>query len=100
MVTAGHRFVFRLNEKKKILHAVIKTHVFDRIYTLLHRPSSKALRNYTHSVQINCFVLKKGPYVVTKDSVAGASVSVTQRESKKDNKTADCRKKGGEKLFT
>lgn len=45
---------------------MIKTHVFDRIYTLSPRPSSKALRKCTHSEQVNCFVLKKRRYLVTK----------------------------------
>lgn len=89
VVTVVHTFHFKLNDKKKIRHTVIKAEVFDMIYTLSHRPSSKTLRNYTHSLQRNCFVLKKEQHLVTKASVVGASVSVAQRKDRRDNNTAD-----------
>ena len=99
VVRVVHNFHFRLN-KKKIRHAVIKTDVFDRINTLSHPPSSKTLRNCTHSVQVNCFVLKKEQHLVTNAAVVGAGVSVAQKKDRKDNNTADCRKRGGERIFT
>jgi len=37
MFTAVHNFDFRPNEKKIIGHAVIKTRILNRIYTLSHR---------------------------------------------------------------
>jgi hypothetical protein len=94
VVTDVHNFDFRLNEKKKTRHAVIKTQGFDRIYTLSQRPSSKALRNCTQSVRVICFVLKKGQYLVTVASVVGASISVTQRKDRKDKRLPIVEKEG------
>jgi hypothetical protein len=97
VVTAVNTLDFRLNEKKekKIRHAVIRTRVSDRIYTLSHRPSSKTLRNCTHSAQVNCFVLKKGQYLVTNASVVGVSVSLSRGKRGKTTRLPIVEKEGG-----
>ena len=64
VVTAVHKFDFKLVMKEAPAkrrpvekgHAVIKTHVFDRI----SRESSRVLRNSTHAVHVNCILLNKG----------------------------------------
>lgn len=101
MVTAVHNFDFRLNEKKKMRHVVIKTHVFDRICTLSHTPTIfESVKKLYPLCAGQMLCLEEGQYLVTNDSVLGARVSVTQRKDRKDNKTADRRKRGGERLFT
>jgi len=45
-------------------HAVIQPRVFDRIYILSPRLSSRVSRDFTHAEQVSCILLSKIQYTV------------------------------------